>query len=151
MGEAKYYARVCTNRHVCVQKKKKKKTLQQSSVVVAENQIDKRKEAKARFKMCTRRCHFSPGCRLEAAKTEWRRAGLPLSSERPVYFRPLTQGCLSLRIWRKAENPKSFLALHTPLSISSTKTVFLHRKEDGAYYGIPLLPSALKYRSGGYA
>lgn len=104
--------------------------------------------------MCTWRGHFSSRCRFAAAETDWQRTGLSLSSKRPVYFRPVTPSCSSAGLISlhlvKSRAPKSFLALHMPLSISSTKRVFLHPKEDGAHYGIPLLLSALKYRSGGY-
>lgn len=64
----------------------------------------------------------------------------------PTRRRSAAPGLICLHLER-SRAPKSFLALRTPLSISSTKRVFLHQKEDGAHYGIPLLLSALKYRS----
>lgn len=96
------------------------------------------------------RGRFSGGCRLAAGRAAWRanRFIAPLFiSGPPTRRRSAAHGGLICLHLERSRAPKSFLALRTPLSISSTKRVFLHQKEDGAHYGIPLLLSALKYRS----
>lgn len=73
---------------------------------------------------------------------------------KPAHFRPATQkpqrrAGLSLHIpGNVAQPPKSSPAPHMPLSISSTKRVFLYQKEDGSSLLNSSLLSALKYRSG---